>query len=330
MNEKGTKLDRYDALSKEATKSLMQNRLKPVEAELDLELKMEEELNKNVKPPEKKEASNMKNFIRENSPSTEEDEYIRPSAKRLASQGISLNEKEKEERRRSLDKEPVFVQNKRRPDPVMVKPGERVAPRRAPQNNRPQRQAVDPFTRRSPNKPKQTPLPLYIGGGAALLFLGFFLFLIVSFFRLRGQVNYLEEQLYVLEPYHLVELENRVSELEYVNAQLTEQNNYLNDVLDRFEASQNFVIAGPGNYVPNYNNDDSDEYYVSNVGVSVSPTGATTHIVQSGQSLSSIAAQHFGSSAQIYIDAIMAANNMANPNVLAVDQELTIPNRPTE
>lgn len=50
------------------------------------------------------------------------------------------------------------------------------------------------------------------------------------------------------------------------------------------------------------------------------------HIVQSGQVLSRIANYHFGSSAQRYIDLIVAANeNLTDPNDIYVGQELIIP-----
>lgn len=326
MNEKGKKLDRYDALSKEATKSLMQNRLKPTEVEIELEKELEK--NKKLEKKNKiensiensienKEVSNMKDFIKENSKGLKEEQYIRPSAKRLSQQGISLNEKEREDRRRSLEKEPVFVQNKR------------PTPNRKPPQNRPQRQAVDPFTKRSPHKSKKSPVILYIVAGASFLFLAFFLFLLVSFFSLRNEVRYLEETIYDLEPERLAQLENQVSYLMYQNEELTAYNETLHNIIDNLEF--NYNIAVPYYQVYYSQNGDYSPYVPTYVGTgNVTTGGPTTHIVESGQSLSSIAALHFGSSSQIYIDAIMEANEMTNPNVLALNQELIIPNSPTE
>ena len=55
------------------------------------------------------------------------------------------------------------------------------------------------------------------------------------------------------------------------------------------------------------------------------PPAPIIHIVESGQVLSRIANQHFGSSAQFYIDLIAQANNLANPNDIYIGQRLTIP-----
>jgi len=49
------------------------------------------------------------------------------------------------------------------------------------------------------------------------------------------------------------------------------------------------------------------------------------HIVESGQMLSRIAFQHFGSSAQHYVNLIAAANGIENPNDIYIGQRLVIP-----
>jgi len=51
------------------------------------------------------------------------------------------------------------------------------------------------------------------------------------------------------------------------------------------------------------------------------------HVVLAGQVLSRIANMHYGSTAQVYIDKIVAANNLTNPNSIREGQELIIPPR---
>ncbi|MCL2528150.1 MAG: LysM domain-containing protein [Defluviitaleaceae bacterium] len=54
----------------------------------------------------------------------------------------------------------------------------------------------------------------------------------------------------------------------------------------------------------------------------------TIHVVQPGQVLSRIANIHFGSSAQVYVDLIVAANDsISNPNDIQIGQEIIIPPR---
>jgi len=55
------------------------------------------------------------------------------------------------------------------------------------------------------------------------------------------------------------------------------------------------------------------------------PPAPAIHIVQRGDALSRIANQHFGSSAQRYIDLIVSANNLPNQDEIYIGQELTIP-----
>ena len=52
------------------------------------------------------------------------------------------------------------------------------------------------------------------------------------------------------------------------------------------------------------------------------------HIVEPGQFLSRIAALHYGSTAMFYIELILEANNIINPDDIYVGQRLVIPMYP--
>ncbi|MCL1924371.1 MAG: LysM peptidoglycan-binding domain-containing protein [Defluviitaleaceae bacterium] len=304
MDTKENKIDVYDTLSKEATKSLMQSRLKKELSEEDLVTPVAEQI---TPAP-----------IKETLENNEED-YIRPSSKRLAGQGLSLSEAEREARRRSLttEEEIPFVpkrtsnsKNSKTAAPQRrTQTPARQGQKRPPQGGTRSRGAVDPFyknTKRHPNKPKSTPPIVYVGAGILALFIGIFIFLLVNNSTLSSRNRELQEQLYSMQPEQLAELQNLVSYLNVENEELRELVQGLHAELDSLEG---IGVASESEPLTD--------------GVAV--TGERIHVVQSGNTLAGISQYFFNSQSPTHINAIMEANNLTSYN-LSLGQELIIPN----
>ncbi|MCL2610583.1 MAG: LysM peptidoglycan-binding domain-containing protein [Defluviitaleaceae bacterium] len=293
MENKENKLDRYDALSKEATKSLMKNRLKQVE----------EEEGFTQPTPLTKKISN------------DEEEYIRPNSRILAQKGLSLSSEEREERRRALTEEPTFVPLKRSAQSstsATRASQQRLSEARTPQKKQANTRPVDPFTRRQPNKPKPTPPIIYIGLGLLALFIIVFVFLLIRNSSLSRQNEYLTEQLEAFQPESLAAMQNTIAELEA-------QVEFLEDIrvaLDERVEELEGIYTSDHAYTGEQNN------YTGGTDESAG-TGERTHIVQPGDNLSAISTQFFGTTA--YVDAIMQANGITDPTALRIDQVLIIP-----
>ena len=126
----------------------------------------------------------------------------------------------------------------------------------------------------------------------------------------------------------VVDTASEISSLAVQVSSYRDQVARLQNIVEDLERQLDAVLGPAQNEYP----PGDDDYTPANDGAPHDPGPAgpaepVVHIVQAGEMLSRIARQHFGSNDQRYIDMIVAANNLSDPNAIFEGQRLYIPPR---
>ncbi|MCL2362173.1 MAG: LysM peptidoglycan-binding domain-containing protein [Defluviitaleaceae bacterium] len=131
-------------------------------------------------------------------------------------------------------------------------------------------------------------------------------------------------------------VDDNAVELQQANLTILEYRETIDEYRTRLE-QQSSQLNALGHEQPEESNPPMEEDAThsppsSETSTAVEPTPPPApeqviHVIVSGDTLSRIANRHYGSSAQFYIDKIAAANNITNPALIQLGDELIIPPR---